>query len=230
MAPRPYFYTAALSLLAAAVTLAACSDNMGTPAPALTADLKLVHADASAGPVDLEVGGTTVIQSLAYGQASPITRVPGGTQHIVLKSGTMIVATLDGTISETTLTSLLLSSTGAQFAAVVTPDTGAVATDRANIRLINVVGPNAEDPNVLDVKVTAPAPDTVMTLGVDTRISRYNTLMYFDPGEFTFKFQPEGVATVLTQVTFTVAAGQTKDVVLERAADGTYTASVVIEQ
>jgi hypothetical protein len=38
------------------------------------------------------------------------------------------------------------------------------------------------------------------------------------------------VATVLTQVTFTVAAGQTKDVVLERAADGTYTASVVIEQ
>lgn len=140
------------------------------------------------------------------------------------------MAQLDATISETTLNSLMLSASGAQMAAVVVPDTGAVATDRANIRMVNVVGSNTDDPNVLSIKVTAPAPDTVMTFGVDTRIARYGTLMYFDPGEFTFKFYPEGGTTLLTEVAFSVAAGQTKDVVLERAADGTYSASVVIEE
>ena len=135
------------------------------------------------------------------------------------------------TISETALNNLVLSSTGAQFSSVIALDTGAVATDRANIRMVNVVGSNTDDPNVLAVKVTAAGVDSVMTFGVDTRIARYGTLMYFDPGEFTFIFRPEGDDdTVLTEVTFSVAAGQTKDVVLERAADGTYSASVVIEQ
>ena len=228
MKVRPYFYAASMSLVAAAITLAACSDD--TNAPAMTADFKLVHANAAAGAVDVDIGGTTVIQGLTFGHASAVTRVPGGVQHIVLRSGATVIASLDATISESELNSLLLSATGAQFATVVVPDTGAVATDRANIRMVNVVGTNTDDPNVLSIKVTAPAPDSVMTFGVDTRIARYGTLMYFDPGTFTFKFQPEGQATVLTEVTFDVAAGQTKDVVLERAADGTYSASVVIEE
>jgi hypothetical protein len=92
------------------------------------------------------------------------------------------------------------------------------------------VGANSSPPTLLAVKVTAPAPDTVMTFGIDTQIARYGTLMYFDPGTFTFRFQPDRSSTVLTQVTFDVAAGQTKAVVLERAADGTYSASVVIEE
>jgi hypothetical protein len=225
---RPYFYATSLSLVAAAITLAACSDDGNTPS--MTADFKLVHANAAAGAVDVDIGGTTVIQGLTFGHASAVTRVPGGVQHIVLRSGATVVASLDATISESELNSLLLSATGAQFATVVVPDTGAVATDRANIRMVNVVGTNTDDPNVLSIKVTAPAPDTVMTFGVDTRVARYGTLMYFDPGTFTFKFQPEGQAAVLTEVTFDVAAGQTKDVVLERAADGTYSASVVIEE
>ena len=224
---RPYFYATALGLVATAAALAACSDS--TTSPALTADLKLVHADAGAGPVDLEIGGTTVIQDLAYGRVSAVTRVPGGAQRIVLRSGATVVATLDATMSEAVLNSLLLGASGVQLASVV-PDTGSVATDRANIRMVNVVGSNTADPNVLSVKVRAPAPDTVMTFGVDTRIARYGTLMYFDPGEFTFRFYPEGSTTLLTEVTFNVTAGQTKAVVLERAADGTYGASVVIEE
>ena len=224
---RPVFYAASLLLATAAVTLAACSDDDG--GSAMTADLRLVHADASAGTVDLQVGGATVIHDLAYGHASAVTRVPGGMQHVVIRSGTTTVAELDTDISETQLNSLLLSASGVQVAGV-TPDTGSVATSRANIRMVNVVGLNTEDPNVLDVKVSAPAPDTVMTFGLDTRIASYGPLMYFDPGTFTFKFQPEGEASVLTQVSFDVAAGETKDVVLERAADGSYSASVVLEE
>jgi len=224
---RPYFYATSLSLVATAAVLAACSDS--TTSPAMTADLKLVHADAGAGPVDLEIGGTTVIQDLAYGHVSAVARVPGGAQRIVLRSGATVVATLDATMSETVLNSLLLGTSGVQLASVV-PDTGSVATDRANIRMVNVVGSSTADPNVLSVKVSAPAPDTVMTFGVDTRIARYGTLMYFDAGEFTFRFYPEGSTTLLTEVTFSVTAGQTKAVVLERTADGTYGASVVVEE
>ncbi len=225
---RRFFYLTSLCLAAAAGALAACSDDPASPAA--NADLRLVHADAATGPIDLEIGGNTVIAGLTYGYASPVTQVAGGLQHVVLRSGANVVAELDATISENSLNSLLLGADGAQFATLVVPDTGAVATDRANIRIINVVGSNAEDPTLLDIKVTAPAPDSVITFGVDTRIARYGTLTYWDPGEFTFKFQPAGEDEVLTEVTFNVAAGETKDVVLERAADGTYGASVVVEE
>jgi hypothetical protein len=54
--------------------------------------------------------------------------------------------------------------------------------------------------------------------------------MYFDPGHFTFTYLPQGSSTVLTKVEFDMAAGEKKAVVLERAEDGTYSASVLIEQ
>lgn len=224
---RPLFLPASLLALTAAVTLAACSDDdNGSPT---TAELRLVHADASAGSVDVQIAGTTVIHDLAYGHASAVTRVPGGMQQVVVLAGTTTVAELDTDLSRTALNSLLLSGSGVQVAGV-TPDTGSVATARANIRMVNVVGLNTGDPSVLDVKVTAPAPDTVMTFGLDSRVASYGPIMYFDPGTFTFKFQPQGELTVLTEVTFEVAAGQTKDVVLERAANGSYSATVVVEE
>jgi hypothetical protein len=227
MKPRSYF-VAALAVVSSIVTLAACSDDSNSPA--LTADFRLLHADAAAGAIDVTVGGMMVLQGITYGHASAVTRVPGGVQHIVLTSGGSTVAELDADMSETTINSVTLAATGAQVATVVVPDTGAVAGDRANIRMVNVVGANSEPPTLLDIKVTAPAPDTVMTFGIDTQIARYGTLMYFDPGTFTFKFRPAGESTVLAEVTFDVAAGQTKDVVLERASDGTYSATVVIEE
>lgn len=225
---RRFCFAASLGVITAVMTLAACSDDgEGTP---MTADLRLVHADASAGPVDLVIDGTTLIDDLAFGYTSAVTRVPGGVQHIIIRSGSTVITEVDAEISETELNSLLLSASGAQFADVVVPDTGAVATDRANIRMVNIVGSNTEDPNLLDVLVEATVPDTVMTFGLDTRIASYGTLMYFDPGPFTFTFQPDGESTVLAQVTFNVAAGETKDVVLERAANGAYTATVVVEE
>ena len=228
MRSRVIAHVAIIGILAASAALAACSDDNGSPS--LDAELKLVHADPTVGAVDVVIGGTTVIHNVAYGEVSPLANVPGGVQTVVLRSSTGTVAQVEGDLSTSSPNSLLLGTGGEAQFANVTPDTGAVATNRANIRMVNVVGSNSEAPTLLDVKVTAPAPDTVMTFGVDTQIARYGTLMYFDPGEFTFRFQPAGESTILTQVTFTVAAGETKDVVLERAADGTYSASVVVEQ
>lgn len=65
---------------------------------------------------------------------------------------------------------------------------------------------------------------------MDASIARYGTLMYFDPGHFTVTFVPAGGSTVLAMVSFEMAAGEKKAVVLQRAADGTYSAQVVVEQ
>lgn len=216
-------------LVLAAVALAACNGD-GDDGPGNTAQLRVVHADASTGPINVEVAGEVVLQDVTSGTVSAVTTVPSGSQHVVLRSGGQVLGELDQVLSEQVINSLLVSSTGAQFADQVIADTGAVATDRANIRMVNVVGPSAAEPTLLEAKMTAPAPDSVMTFGIDTRIARYGPLMYFDPGEFNIKFQPAGSADVLAEVTFSVAAGETRAVVLERAANGDYTASVVVEE
>lgn len=218
----------AASLVLVAGALLACSDDDADP-QGNTAELRMVHADPAAGPIDVEVGGEVVLQDVAYGTTSAPASIPAGVQHVVLRTGSGVLAQLDEEMSEQRINSLLLSAGGAQFATQVIADTGAAATNRANIRMVNVVGANTEDPVLLDVKLTAPAPDSVMTFGLDTRIASYGTLMYFDPGQFTMKFQPQGSPTVLTEVTFAVAAGEVKAVVLERAEDGGYSASVVVE-
>jgi hypothetical protein len=64
---------------------------------------------------------------------------------------------------------------------------------------------------------------------MDSKVASRGPLMYFDPGHFTFTYLPQGSSTVLTKVEFDMAAGEKKAVVLERAEDGTYSASVLIE-
>lgn len=210
-----------------ALTALACSDDDN--APAGDARFRATNADAAAATLDIAVGGTTVISGLAFGRTSAVVDVPSGTQQIVVRSGSSVVAQLDGEISSSVINSLLVSSGSAQLASQVDPDTGAVAPARANLRIVNVASGNTDVPVLLEAKLTAPAPDSVMTFGVDTRIARYGSLMYFDPGEFTMWFVPAGGSDVLAEVTFDVAEGEAKAVVLERAPSGVYSATVVVE-
>jgi hypothetical protein len=95
-----------------------------------------------------------------------------------------------------------------------------------------VVGTNTSDPTLLDVKVKAPNanPDSIITFGMDSKVASRGPLMYFDPGHFIFTYLPQGTTTVLAEVEFDVAAGEKKAVVLERAEDGTYSATVLVEE
>jgi hypothetical protein len=150
----------------------------------------------------------------------------------VVRSGSLVLGELDYDLKTSQTNNLVVADSAVTFSSVVTPDTGAVNTGRANVRMVNVVGANTSDPVLLDVLVKAPNanPDSVMKFGLDTRVASYGTLMYFDPGHFEFKYVPKGTTTVLAQIAFDVALGQTKAVVLERADDGTYSATVLVEQ
>ena len=84
---------------------------------------------------------------------------------------------------------------------------------------------------MLDVLIRAPdfPLDSVPKLGLDTRVSSHGPMMYFNPGSFRFTFVPQGGSTVLAQVTFDVAAGEKRSVVLDRESSGQYRARVVVE-
>lgn len=213
------------------LVLAGCGTD---PNPSMggDAELRLLHATENLGPLDVYIGDVRVIQGVTFGNTSAIAMVPDGAQHLVVRSGSTDVGELDATLTTAHINALTVAAGVPQLSSTVIPDTGAVATDRANIRLVNVVGPTTADPALLHVLVNFPGvnPDSTARLGIDTKVASYGTLMYFDPGHFRFRFVPRDTDTVLTEVEFEVAAGETKAVVLEREADGSYRAQVVVEK
>jgi hypothetical protein len=194
--------------------------------------LRVLHATPALGPVDVEVAGVTVVHSVAYGTASSLVQVPGGQQHLVVRVGGQVLGELDQTLSLQHVNSMVVAAGTPRFLTMVTPDTGQTVSNRANIRMVNVVGPTTAPPTLLQILVRAPNAnlDSVATFGLDTQIASYGTLMYFDPGHFSFTFVPAGGATILAEASFDVAAGEKKAVILERAADGTYRVQVLVEQ
>ena len=224
------------SLRSAALLAAACgalSTACGSSGePSGEATLRVLHATPALGPVDVSVAGVTVAHGIVYGTASTLVHVPGGQQHLEVRSNGQLLGTLDPLFSLQHVNGVAVVNGAPQWLSEVTPDTGQSISNRANVRMVNVVGSNTQPPTLLDVLVHAPGlnPDSVMKFGVDATIARYGTLMYFDPGHFTFAYVPRGGSTVLAQVGFDVAAGEKKAVVLQRAADGTYSVQVVVEQ
>ena len=210
--------------------LVACDGTTSISTNDQSAQLKVVHAAQSLGAVSVDVGNNTVISGLTYGNTSGLTNVPSGAQRLRFRAAGVEIAHLDVTLSATGITAVALSGDTAQVTPV-TPDTGQAATNRANVRMINIAGENASTPYMLSVLVNYPgvSADSVAMFGMDSRVPSHGSLMYFDPGHFRFRFVPQGTTTVLTEVEFDVTAGQKKAVVLERSAGGAYSAKVVTE-
>ena len=114
----------------------------------------------------------------------------------------------------------------------VTPDTvGSYASDRANLRIVNVPGANTSAPTHLQVLLNAPdnPSDSTVRIGLDTKVASYGPLMYFNAGHFLLRYVPEGTETVLVEKQFDIAPGVRKVAILERNTDGSYRVQVVIE-
>lgn len=214
----------------ALANLAACGDTAGTGVFGNTAQLKVVHAAATVGAIEVRMGGTPLISGLSYGQSSAAVPVPAGPRRLTFRSDGTTIAAVDVNLSADGLNAVTLNEDTAQVTPV-TPDTGVAATNRANIRVINVAGTSTAAPTMLSVLINFPGvgADSVASLGMDATVPSHGPLMYFDPGFFRFRFVPQNSTTVLTQVEFSVAAGEKKAVVLERSAGGTYSAKVVTE-
>jgi Domain of unknown function (DUF4397) len=218
-------------LCVATAVLAACSDSANGPGGG-TAQFRALHVTPTLGPVDVLVGGVAVVSGLTFGQTSPAVTITGGRQRFLVRSGGQLLGDLQFSLAADHVNSMVISDSAPQFSTFVEPDTGQAEPTRANIRLVNVVGSNNSAPTLLNVLIKAPNadPDSIVTSNLDATVAAYWSLMYFDPGEFNIKYVPAGQpATVLTEVTFDVAAGEKKAVVLSRADDGSYHVAVVVE-
>ncbi len=223
---------AGLSLCASALMiLAACSDVTPTVFPPVAAQLRVTHATPSLGAIDVLVNGSPVVTGLGYGNSSALVTTPGGSQDIVVRSGATTLGSVQFTLATNHLNSLLIVDSAPQFSTVVQPDTGQPIATKANIRLVNVAGSNGSAPTQLQALIHAPNanPDSVVTSNIDATIPTYWSLMYFDPGAFDIRYVAAGDTTTLAQVSFSVPAGEKRQVVLQRAANGSYSASVSVE-
>ena len=212
--------------------VAASCDTATTQSRGPSADFKLVHARGSVGAVDVDVGDQTVITGLTYGHSSALMRVAAGAQHVRVRSGATTIAEVDATLSTGHVNSVTLTDDTVQVSTIVTPDTGQAISNRANIRIINVVGENTSDPTVLYAMLNFPSVpgDSVAKLGMDTKIASHGPLMYFDPGHFRFRLAPQNnTSNVLADVEFDVAAGQKRAVVVQRDTGGAYHVQIVAE-
>lgn len=224
----PFRHTVAA--IAMVVLAAACGDSSspGTAQAALT----IVHATSTLDPIDVMVGDEPVVTGLAYGEASAPIAVSSGIQRIIVHVGNDTIADFQTTLTTEHVNALVVANGAAQVSESIIPDTGAVAPARANLRLVNVVGTNLSDPTLLDVLINFPGvgPDSTARIGgIDTKIARYNSLMYFDAGSFRLRYVPQGTTDVLAEVEFDIAVGEVKVAVLQRAANGTYTITIVEE-
>lgn len=229
------FVPARPALTAAAVTLliSACAGDPAGGGNTDQAEIRLLHASAGIGGLDLEVAGRTVATGIGYGRGSQIALVPAGRQQIVVREGSRVVGQLEALLDEDMANTVVAVNGGVQFATQVEADTGAVAPSRANIRFVIAAAENQTAPTQLNALMsgTSLPNDSTMRFGIDATTARYWTLMYFDPGRFTIKYVPLNTnGPVLTETTFDVARGETKAVVLRRETSGQYRVEVVTEQ
>ncbi|HKS06438.1 MAG TPA: DUF4397 domain-containing protein [Gemmatimonadaceae bacterium] len=219
-----------IAIAALAFIAASCEDSASSNGA--QAELTVIHATQALGAVEVLVDGESVIASLEFGSASGPIDVPSGTQRVVVRAGTDTVGDFETNLTTEHVNAVVIANGAAQVAGTIIPDTGAVAVARANLRLVNVVGPNDDAPVNLDILINFPGvgPDSTARLGgLDTRIASYSSLLYFDAGSFRLRYVPQGTTDVLTEAEFDIAVGEVKVAVLERAENGTYKVTIVSE-
>ena len=227
---RVPFRVRASALLAAAT--AACSSDPTIPDDRIgKAELTVVHASPVIGPVEVRVADQAIVSGLVFGRSSGAVLVPAGSRVITVHAGDSALAEFTATLTAGEGRSLTIGGDTTQMGTVI-PDTGLVATNRANIRLVNVVGATTADPTLLTMHLNFPgvSPDSTARIGLDARVASHGPLMYFDPGRFRIAFVPQGTTTVLASAEFDVAAGETAVIVLERSTSGAYAVRIVREQ
>jgi hypothetical protein len=180
----------------------------------------------------MDVAGSAVIRGVSYGNTSPVVVVPSGSQQLIVRAGSQVVGTMTGNLSTSHINNVVVADGIAALSSVVDNDTGSVAPARANIRLVVTAAENTTDPTLLQALLNwSGDPDSTMRFGIDTKVARYFSLMYFNPGHFTIKYVPTGTdGPILTQAQFDVAAGEKKALVLSRGSDGVYKVEVVVEK
>ena len=230
------------SVIPIALLLAAACGNDTEPnqEPGPTAEVRLLNGAVDASSLDLMVGTTVVLNGVEFRHTSGFVEVPAGARTIaVRKSGnTSVLRSLETTLTAGARYSIVAGGVVLAVAPASTAlDTGAVKTDRANLRIINVASSpdsgSTAPQDLLDVHITAPGASLAghaPQLSLDARYSSYSTLLYFDPGNWVVRFTRAGTTDVVaTSESTAIGSGQVRAFMLEKLTGGTYRLTVVSE-
>jgi hypothetical protein len=226
-------------ILLGLILTVACAENAVGPGDHAT--VQLLQADPGApATVSFSIDEAVVATSVAFGYSSPEVVTSAGTHQLAIESLSGPVATLQGELRAgkryylvSAGGALTLAESGAIDSSgyTIPADTGQRNPDRANLRFVNVPGEVIEQPTVISLRLASPATvDSTAVFGLDTRVASYSSLIYLNPGAVTIRLTPQGLPTVLTETSFTVAAGEVKDVIIERDPAGALRLRVVLEQ
>ncbi len=225
-------------LFGTVLTVACAGSELG---PSDRATVQLLQADPDAPTtVAFTIDQAVVAGSVAFGHSSPVVETSAGTHQLAIESLAGPLATVQSELHAGTRYYLvsaggklvLTESTAIDSSGVTIPaDTGQRNPARANLRLVNVADASGEPPTRVTLLLRSAATvDSTVRFGLDTRIASYSSLIYLNPGAVTVQLTPEGLPTVLDEVSFTLAAGEVKDVVIERDGAFTLRLRVVVEQ
>lgn len=222
-----------------ALALAACNETTDPGLP--TSEVRLLNGGTAAPALDLMVGGQIVAQGIGADHASPFVDAPSGTQTLAIRASgtTTVLGSLSTTLVAGSRYTVMTIGTGSTLTPSVVADTGLARSDRANIRIINLVEnpPAAPDsstpPLLLDVYITAPGASldgATPRLSMNGNWPSYSTLLYYDPGSWAVRFTTGGTKTVIAETgSIAIGAGQVRAVKLSRTPSGGWTTAVVEE-
>lgn len=213
-----------VAILIGSAAVLSCTGTTAVCDCLAAAGVKLVNARTGQSPVDLFVGGTSIVSGIAAGASSATAYAPPGEQQIVIRSGASVVAQLTAVLESGKLTALVLTENGAS-AFDVPLDTGnTVRADRANVRIVSAGSAGSSE--LLDVWFNDASQPT---LSLDPSVYGFGPYQYFDPGNVRVRFTPYGGTTVVTEVTVNAALAKGYAVVLKRDNAGVYSATVVAD-
>jgi hypothetical protein len=233
-------YPMVVAAALAALALAGCDDEGGTPLPIETARLRLLNAASAAPAVDLAVDGQVVASDVAYSDESGPLDVAAGARELEVRDAStdVLLATLTTNLAAGEEYELLAGSTVLNIVTPATVDTGAPRPDRAHVRIVVVAPPFTDSasapPSVLlDVYITPPGADlsgASTTLSLDARYPSYSTLLYLDPGSWMVRFTEAGTTDVVAATgALSIAAGQIRAVMIEKPSGEDWSVAVVAE-
>ena len=207
-----------LLLLAMAAATAACSDDEGTGPEEGLARLRVVHADAELGEVDVAVDDIEMASDLSFQDASDYLELEPGSRHIVFLTADGTLDELQVNLAEGVDYTVFPCCFGFASSLFLTDDNAESAEGNAKVRLIHF----ASAPTV-DIYVTAPDTDLEAETPVLVALASSNVSDYLElpSGDYQIRVTPAGTKTVLIDGgTQAVGPGEVRTVVVVDAEGG----------
>jgi trimeric autotransporter adhesin len=205
-------------LLAVAALTAACSDDEGTGPEEGMARLRVVHADAKTGEVDVVVDDIEMASDLSFLDASDYLELEAGSRQVVFLTADSTLDSLQLNLAEGVDYTVFPCCFGAPNSLFLTDDNAESAEGNAKVRVIHF----ATAPTV-DVYVTAPDTDLEIETPTLVSLGSFDASDYFEfsSGDYQIRITTAGTKTVeIDGGTQALGPGEVRTVVVVDAEGG----------